>query len=96
MFSDLYQRLRESEYEFAEQMGRASQRGSFAAVSACALLSLAIIFMTVTMTQERQAMRIANLPSPRTLAEQPAAPVAGTDAGEGEGAGAETSGAAPE
>ena len=72
MFNELYQRLRESEYEFAEQLGRASQRGAFAAVSACALLSLAIIFITVTMNQERHAARIANLPSPRALAAEQA------------------------
>ena len=75
MFNEMYQRMRESEYQFAEQLGRAAQRGAFATVSACALLSLAIIFITVTMNQERHASRMANLPSPRELAAQ--APVVG-------------------
>lgn len=68
----MFDRLRDSEHEFAEQMGRSSQRGAFAMVSACAIMSLAIVFMTVSLNQQRYSMEIQSLPSPAALAEQEA------------------------
>lgn len=68
MFKEIFDRMQSSEHEFSEQMARASQRGAFATVSACALLSLAIIFMTVSMNQQRHAVQISALPSPAEVA----------------------------
>jgi hypothetical protein len=84
MYQSMFDRLRESEHEFADQMGRASQRGAFAMVSACALVSMAFIFITVSLNQQKHAMQIQSLPSPVKVVNAQARATASPSASVGE------------